>query len=220
MGSVPIRVIIKWLRFVCRNWTLLILVDLHCVLISDVKPSFEPPPDGKDAIPPPRQIYPQPPGYPQQAGHPQQQGYPEQQGYPYQPGCYQQQGYPQPQQPVIVQAQPQVLVFFLTYTNKAERCLSVHLTLLFLSIDVKSGLARGRQSQLIYSVSCIMGMGMWGGERGRDGGQGVASGRQGGGKGWLVDVVLWHLVSVNIFSVMYDHTFSQLADHRRIEDKG
>ena len=31
---------------------------------------------------------------------------------------------------------------------------------------------------------------------------------------------LWHLVSVTIFGVMYDHTFSQLAYHRWIEEKG
>ena len=32
--------------------------------------------------------------------------------------------------------------------------------------------------------------------------QAVARGRQGEGKGWLTDVVLWHLVSVRIFTVM------------------
>ena len=50
--------------------------------------------------------------------------------------------------------------------------------------------------------------------------QGVVRGRQGGGKGWLVDVVLCHLVSVRIFGVMYDHTFSKLADHRLIKETG
>ena len=37
---------------------------------------------------------------------------------------------------------------------------------------------------------------------------------------WLVDVVLWHLISVRIFGVMYYHCFSKLADHRWIEEKG
>ena len=79
---------------------------------------------------------------------------------------------------------------------------------------------------LLHIVFSVMYTGEARGGGGAGGGKEVGMGRQGGkgktgrGQRLVGCCCLRHLVSVNIFSVMYDHTFSQLAPHRWIEEKG